>query len=459
MKRFKKNLTRVCASALLLSVVLTFSQCKKESAEAPGDLSGIVDTQSAVSSSTPRALNLSNVVSDEGYAYKVSGNFGITGDSNSQPNVSTLRVFEDGKELGEAHSLHASIRSTGKGKFSHWGNSLIFSASDNTNPRTNGRTYTYTTGGTPSATAPETPTSPTTPTTPPASSGAMIGYAGVNGTTTGGKGGQTVTVSTLSALKSAAGSSSPTIIQVSGTITGTGMVNVTSNKTIVGLKGSKLSGVGLMLYTVNNVIIQNMTIEKVVGGDCITIKESTHHVWVDHCDLSSDKSHGWDYYDGLLDITNKSDFITVSWNKIHDSNIAVLIGAGYTNTDDAGKLNVTLYNNYFNNISERTPDAKFGKIHMFNNYFNQAAYVGAFMGATIRLDNNYWQGSSLPIRTDLSSTPGVISGLSSNIFSSSGANRITSSASNWVPSYAYQSAVIAAANVPSAVSAGAGATL
>ena len=81
------------------------------------------------------------------------------------------------------------------------------------------------------------------------------------------------------------------------------------------------------------------------------------------------------------------------------------------------------------------------------------------MGATIRLDNNYWQSSSLPIRTDLSSTPGVISGLSSNIFNSSGANRITSGASTWVPDYAYQSAVIAAADVPSKVAAGAGATL
>lgn len=455
MKRFKKNLTRVCAPVLLLSVILTFSQCKKEVSESPSDLARAVDTQSAVSSSTPTPLNLSNASNDGGFALKVSNNFGTTGDSNSQPTISKLRVFEDGRELGPAHSLHATIRNTGKGAFSHWGNSLIFSASDNTDPRTNGRKYTYTTGGTPTSTG------TVTPITPPTSvaTGAVIGYAAVNGTTTGGKGGQTVTVSTLSALKSAVSSSSPAIIQVSGTITGTGMINVGSNKTIVGLKGAKLSGVGLLLYTVNNIIIQNLTIEKVVGGDCITIKESTHHVWVDHCDLSADKSHGWDYYDGLLDITNKSDYITVSWNKIHDSNIAMLVGAGYSNTDDAGKLKVTIYNNYFVNISERTPDAKFGSVHMFNNYFNQSAYVGAFMGATIRLDNNYWQSSSLPIRTDLSSTPGRISGLTTNVFSSCGANRITSSASTWVPDYEYRSALIAVADVPSKIAVGAGATL
>ncbi|WP_316839641.1 pectate lyase [Pedobacter gandavensis] len=462
MERLKKKLERVCVLGLLLSAVLTFSQCKKERPR-PDDFSSvngsqITDSQAIVSNTTPVSLDLSNAALDEGFAYKISRNFGITGDSNTQPSISTLRVFEDGKELGAAHSSHASIRTTGKGKFSHWGNSLIFSTSDNSDPRKNGRKYTFTTGGTPSTGAPD-PTTPVTPPTTGVVAKGLLGYAAESGSTTGGQGGQTVTVSTLAALKSAASSSSPMIIQVSGTITGTGMINVSSNKSIIGLKGSKLSGVGLLLYTVNNIIIQNMTIEKVVGGDCITIKESSHHIWVDHCDLSSDKDHGWDYYDGLLDITNKSDYVTVSWNKLHDSNIAMLIGAGYTNTDDKGKLRVTLYNNYFNNISERTPDAKFGSVHMFNNYFNQAAYVGAFMGATIRLENNYWKSSNLPIRTDLSSIPGVISGLSTNIFEGSGANRITSSASSWEPTYTYKSSVIAAANVPSVVAAGAGATL
>lgn len=462
MERLKKKLERVCVVGLLLSTILTFSQCKKDRPVrddfSAGSGSQVTDSQVLVSNTTPVALDLTNAILDEGFAYKVSRNFGITGDSNTQPSISTLRVFENGKEIGAAHASHASIRTTGKGKFSHWGNSLIFSTSDNTDPRKNGRKYTFTTGGTPSTIVP--PTTPVTPpTTPGVSAKGLLGYAAENGVTTGGKGGQTVTVTSLAALKSAAASSSPTIIQVSGTITGTGMINVSSNKSIIGLKGSKLNGVGLLLYTVNNVIIQNMTISKVVGGDAITIKESSHHIWVDHCDLSSDKDHGWDYYDGLLDITNKSDYITVSWNKIHDSNIAMLIGAGYTNTDDKGKLRVTMYNNYFSNISERTPDAKFGNVHMFNNYFSQAAYVGAFMGATIRLDNNYWKGSNLPIRTDLSSTPGVISGLSSNIFEGSGANRITSAASSWEPTYTYKSSVIATSTVPSVVTAGAGATL
>jgi hypothetical protein len=58
-----------------------------------------------------------------------------------------LRLFENSKELGPAHSLHRDIRNLGRGRFSHWSNvdgtfeSLRFASSDNTNPRNNRRTY------------------------------------------------------------------------------------------------------------------------------------------------------------------------------------------------------------------------------------------------------------------------------------------------------------------------------
>ena len=54
---------------------------------------------------------------------------------------SPLRLFEDGRNIGKPHSLHAEIESTGLGKFSHWGEWLYFSSSDGGDPNTNGRTY------------------------------------------------------------------------------------------------------------------------------------------------------------------------------------------------------------------------------------------------------------------------------------------------------------------------------
>lgn len=137
--------------------------------------------------------------------------------------------------------------------------------------------------------------------------------------TTGGKGGTTTTVSSLAAFTEAVSGDSAAVVYVSGTITRSDSVRVGSNKSIIGLSSAAgLSGVGLY-KEVSNVIIQNMAISKVLAdnNDAIGIQASTY-VWIDHCDLSSDRDHDKDYYDGLCDITHASDFVTVSNAYFHD---------------------------------------------------------------------------------------------------------------------------------------------
>jgi radical SAM protein with 4Fe4S-binding SPASM domain len=51
-------------------------------------------------------------------------------------------VCEDGIPLGPRNALHADIREFGHGRYSFWYEHVYFSASDNTDPRTNGRRYT-----------------------------------------------------------------------------------------------------------------------------------------------------------------------------------------------------------------------------------------------------------------------------------------------------------------------------
>ena len=62
-------------------------------------------------------------------------------DSADRPDISKLRMFEDGKRIGPAHSVHQSIFEQGDGRYSNWNGTLFFSSSDNSDPRTNGRTY------------------------------------------------------------------------------------------------------------------------------------------------------------------------------------------------------------------------------------------------------------------------------------------------------------------------------
>jgi hypothetical protein len=68
--------------------------------------------------------------------------------------ASEMRLFEDGREIGPAHTRHVDIRSLGRGRYSHYSHEgqrasdgtfaarLYFSASDNSDPGTNGRRYT-----------------------------------------------------------------------------------------------------------------------------------------------------------------------------------------------------------------------------------------------------------------------------------------------------------------------------
>ena len=94
----------------------------------------------------------SNAINDAGYAYRISQSFGTPADIATNPTQSKLRVFENGVELMQSHADHGQIETIGAGRFSHWMDefgyeALYLSTSDNTDPRTNGRTYTFRTDG------------------------------------------------------------------------------------------------------------------------------------------------------------------------------------------------------------------------------------------------------------------------------------------------------------------------
>jgi hypothetical protein len=54
---------------------------------------------------------------------------------------SRLVLCEGDSQLGPARSLHRDIANFGEGRYSHWGNNIIFSTSDNSDPNRNGRAY------------------------------------------------------------------------------------------------------------------------------------------------------------------------------------------------------------------------------------------------------------------------------------------------------------------------------
>ena len=129
------------------------------------------------------------------------------------------------------------------------------------------------------------------------------------------------------------------------------------------------------------------------GWDYVRIsnagQERSHHVWVDHCDFGK-------VYDGQCDIVHGSDCITVSWNRFagdergpHKKSMLIGHSSGPSAAaNDKGYLNVTLHHNWFENIDDRAPRARFGNIHALNNVIEGAQYATISVGGAVTLVEN-----------------------------------------------------------------------
>jgi len=311
--------------------------------------------------------------------------------------------------------------------------------------------------------------SPTTSPPPPPPPGQADGFASVNALgqngTTGGAGGSTVRVSTASAFLAAVAQNGPLIIEVNGMITLPGpMHDVTSNKTIVGLgANSGLTGGGLNIglpiddditsppaNAVRNVIVRNVILTN-CPDDCINVMMFSHHIWLDHNDLSNQA-------DGALDVKRGSDFVTISWNRFHDSDKNMLLGHDDSNgPQDIGRLRVSYHHNFFDGSIQRNPRVRFGEpVHVYNNYFLHITGYGVAsqMNAGVLVENNYFDDVEKPTRVDVGGDPGriVVRGnINVNTEDPLVERGTVQEASQF---YSYR--LDPAANIPSIVSAGAG---
>ncbi len=220
---------------------------------------------------------------------------------------------------------------------------------------------------------------------------ASVNLLGQNGTT-GGDGGTIVTVTNAAEFLSYIQRLGPHVIRVIGTITLNSMVNVQSHKTIVGVgSNGVITGGGLNISKVSNVIIRNLLFEKSLD-DAVNIEDGAHHVWVDHCDFTG-------AFDGLLDIKRGADFVTVSWNKFYNHQKTCLLGHDDNNgLQDAGHLRVTYHHNWFNGTTERHPRVRFSALtHVYNNYYIGNSYgVASTMNAEVLVEGNYFKNVGNP---------------------------------------------------------------
>jgi SAM-dependent methyltransferase len=87
-------------------------------------------------------LDPQTIVAVGGYCWGVNcAELFEPGDTVAHPRRSCLEVYESGVPLGPSHSDHVVIREVGGGCFSHWGEWVYFSSSENLPPGRNRRSY------------------------------------------------------------------------------------------------------------------------------------------------------------------------------------------------------------------------------------------------------------------------------------------------------------------------------
>ncbi len=242
---------------------------------------------------------------------------------------------------------------------------------------------------------------------------ATDGWADMNGGTTGGAGGTVVTVDNTADLEYyAEAGTTPYIIQISGTIDiGIGVVEISANKTLIGI-GENPTLVGTVGFKNRdgNIILENLNITNPCTSsscDGISLKQDIYNVLITKCSF-------YDCGDGSLDISNNSDFITVSWCKFYYTydnghNFVSLVGSSDSQGDDAANLRVTYHHNWWTTLcKERMPRVRYGQVHVYNNYYSNlmaGGYcIGVGCGARIRVENNYFNAVPNPWKDYYSST-------------------------------------------------------
>ena len=212
-------------------------------------------------------------------------------------------------------------------------------------------------------------------------------------------------------------------------------VRVPSNTTIHGVGGDAtlvgawldIAGTGREGAAPMNVIVRNLTFldthdcfpewspgDGPTGNwnaayDSISIRHATH-VWIDHNRFADARTrddtqpvyfgHRYQVHDGLVDITDESDHVTVSWNQFATHDKVMLIGNSDSATADREHLRVTLHHNLFEGTGQRAPRVRFGKVHVYNNVYrvdrdtNYRSSWGAGIESQLYAENNFFHMSA-----------------------------------------------------------------
>lgn len=166
------------------------------------------------------------------------------------------------------------------------------------------------------------------------------------------------------------------LFQNSGTYNLSSPLRIKSNKTVDG-RGRKIriTGMGVLTNESSNIIFENLTftdpaiaVSDTTSRRAISIHNSTHHIWIDHCTFES-------YPLVEVDVKRGSHHVTISWSRFQNADTGLLFGLPPDVIDETCQT-LTIHHNYFNGLKWSGMFARRGTLHAFNNFFMSVGHFG-----------------------------------------------------------------------------------
>ncbi len=183
-------------------------------------------------------------------------------------------------------------------------------------------------------------------------------------------------------------------------------------------------GFGFLLRNTVSVELRNFA-NMLCMDDCISIDTDNKYCWVHHHDLfygnaggDSDQAKG----DGTVDIKNDSQYITVAYNRFHDSGKSSLCGM----KSESGPNYIDYHHNWFDHSDSRHPRVRTMTVHVWNNYYDGCSKygVGATTSSSVFVERNFFRHSLAPMMSSRQGTDakgdGTFSGENGGIIKSFG---------------------------------------
>lgn len=183
-------------------------------------------------------------------------------------------------------------------------------------------------------------------------------------------------------------------------------------------------GFGFLLRNTVSVELRNFA-NMLCMDDCISIDTDNKYCWVHHLDLfygnaggDSDQAKG----DGTVDIKGDSQYITVAYNRFHDSGKSSLCGM----KSESGPNYIDYHHNWFDHSDSRHPRVRTMTVHVWNNYYDGCAKygVGATTSSSVFVERNFFRHTLAPMMSSRQGTDakgdGTFSGENGGIIKSFG---------------------------------------